>query len=317
MAGARFTAMLCSLSVLIGVAACGGGDGGVVTSTPTPTPSPAPTPTPTPPLTTKISAPTAATMGSNVPPVFASTGGPNFTTGPAAGTTFPLLQTMIALDNERILPDFVPFQNAAKATVTSGSLQLDVQGRFQGPPTSSGSADLDWTRYGYWSTGGFWDGDLVHRGFFVGGYITPQSGVPTSGSATYTGRAEGSVFYPVAGVASGTIPSNGEEVRLSGNAQVTADFTARTIVGALTGITVAGGAHWNEVAFTANIVAGSTAYSGNTRVTSAPAGPASLGAGATGTIEGRFFGPTAQETGGIWTLFDGVKAAIGTLAGER
>jgi hypothetical protein len=38
---------------------------------------------------------------------------------------------------------------------------------------------------------------------------------------------------------------------------------------------------------------------------------------ATGTLEGKFFGPSAQEAGAVWTLFDGTKAAIGTLTGKR
>jgi hypothetical protein len=42
-----------------------------------------------------------------------------------------------------------------------------------------------------------------------------------------------------------------------------------------------------------------------------------LGPNATGTLEGKFFGPAAQEAGAVWTLFDGTRAAIGTLTGKR
>jgi hypothetical protein len=42
-----------------------------------------------------------------------------------------------------------------------------------------------------------------------------------------------------------------------------------------------------------------------------------MGLNATGTLEGRFFGPSAQEAGAVWTLFDGTNAAIGTLGGRR
>jgi hypothetical protein len=38
-----------------------------------------------------------------------------------------------------------------------------------------------------------------------------------------------------------------------------------------------------------------------------------MGSGATGTVEGRFFGPAGQEAGAVWTLFDGTKSAIGIL----
>ena len=41
-----------------------------------------------------------------------------------------------------------------------------------------------------------------------------------------------------------------------------------------------------------------------------------LGTG-TGTVEGKFFGLRAEEGGAVWTLFDGMKSAIGTLTGKR
>jgi hypothetical protein len=77
----------------------------------------------------------------------------------------------------------------------------------------------------------------------------------------------------------------------------------------------AAGAPWNNVAFNSTITG--SAFSGTTSVTSAPGSAGSLGAGATGTLEGHFFGPTAQEAGAVWTLFDGTKAAIGTLTGKQ
>jgi hypothetical protein len=49
----------------------------------------------------------------------------------------------------------------------------------------------------------------------------------------------------------------------------------------------------------------------------APGGSSTMVGTGTGTIEGKFFGPSAQEAGAVWTLFDGTRAAIGTLSGKR
>jgi hypothetical protein len=49
-------------------------------------------------------------------PVLASPGGANFTTGPATGTVFPLLQTTLVIDNHGIAAD--PAANAAGGTAT-------------------------------------------------------------------------------------------------------------------------------------------------------------------------------------------------------
>jgi hypothetical protein len=72
---------------------------------------------------------------------------------------------------------------------------------------------------------------------------------------------------------------------------------------------------WNDVAFTSTIT--SNAFSGITQVTTAPGGQYSMSGSASGTIDGRFFGPAAQEAAAVWTLSDGTKSAIGTIAGER
>lgn len=279
-----------------------------------------------------ITAPAAATTASGLAPVLASPGGLNFTTGPAVGTVFPLLQTTLVIDDDGIDAD--PEANAAggTATVEAGTLTVDLRHThagltgthgFVGPPDWSGYANLDWTRVGYWSTGGTWDyheGPLRHRGVFVVGYETPAADVPTTGTATYSGLAHGAVYFPVAQGSGGT-NCNCAEVWVTGNAAFTANFGTRSLAGSLTGMTVP---HpwedgvfiaWNDVAFSSAIVG--NRFSGTSWVTSAPISYVSLGANANGTVEGKFFGPGAREAGAVWTLFDGVNAAIGTFAGKR
>ncbi|HET7817089.1 MAG TPA: transferrin-binding protein-like solute binding protein [Sphingomicrobium sp.] len=246
-----------------------------------------------------------------MPPVLAAQGGPNFSTGPVPGTAFPGLQTVLywaeITNADDIAPDAAANAAGAKVTADGTRLHVDV-------PTWQtsielvewGHASLDWTRVSYWNIDDWWGGGGTNRSVFVFGYETPAGSVPASGTATYGGLAEGSAFYPE--------NQGAGEVRLTGNAAFTADFGARSVTGSLTGMT-ANGAPWNSVAFNSTITG--NAFSGTTSVTSAPGGIASLASNAAGTLEGKFFGPSAQEAGAVWTLFDGTKAAIGTLSGKR
>jgi hypothetical protein len=199
--------------------------------------------------------------------------------------------------------------NAAGATVKAegGQLKVDVPTwQLSVDLVNFGHASLDWTRVSYWNLDDWWGVGGANRSVFVFGYETPAAAMPASGTATYSGLAEGTAFN--------ALNQGATEVKLSGNASFTADFGARTVTGSLTGM-IADAAPWNSVAFSSQIAG--NGFSGSTSVTSAPAGAASLGINATGTLEGKFFGPSAQEAGAVWTLFDGAKAAIGTLSGKR
>lgn len=330
LAGIVAASMIC-----LGLGACGGGGGGGSGVTSTPPPPPAPPPPPPPPGTPGIiTAPAAGTVAAGMSPVVASQGGPNFTSGTASGTVFPLLQTTLVIDSGGIDAD--PEANAAGGTATVQGSELSVNllhthaglagtHGFAGDVQAWGDPNLDWTRAGYWSTGGVWDyheSPLTHRGVFVTGYETSAGAMPTTGTATYSGSAQGSVFYPATD-SSGAIACNCGEVLIGGKASFTADFGARTLAGSLTEMWAGGdpwfddpdGGSWNDVAFSSTIAG--NGFSGTASVTSAPGGLYSLGAGATGTVEGRFFGPAAQEAGAVWTLFDGTKSAIGTLTVKR
>jgi hypothetical protein len=109
-----------------------------------------------------------------------------------------------------------------------------------------------------------------------------------------------------------------------GTASFEANFGTRLISGTVIGLMVPDSVNgiptgnvrpWNDFAFSSTIAGNS--FGGNTRVTTTPGGITSLAGNATGTVEGKFFGPGAQEAGAVWTLFDGAKAAIGTLSGKR
>jgi hypothetical protein len=250
--------------------------------------------------------------------VFATSGGPSFTSGVSLATVFPLLQTAMIYNSLSVGPDSSVNAVGGSAAVKSGTLDIAIQGYNQAEVRrlSSGYANLDWTRVGTWETGGDkWDYDdsFGRTAVFVTGFETPSSGMPATGTATYAGVVQGKVFFH---------PGYGEQSShcfcglssLAGNASFTANFGTRNVSGNLTNMT-ADQSPWNDVAFTSTITG--NAFSGTTSVTSVPAGAASLGANATGTVDGRFFGPAVQEAGAVWTLFDGKNAAIGTLTGKH
>lgn len=204
--------------------------------------------------------------------------------------------------------------NAAGVTVrvdpSTGGLRVTATSlgiQDQPLPVQPGDDALDWTRTGVWTLTGA--SGLANAAPFVTGYETPLSGIPTTGTATYNGSAQGVVYYP-----SG---SSYATTRVEGTASFTADFDARSVNGNMTGMKTATDAAWNNVSFNAQISSTQNGFSGNSQVTSAPGGAASLAAGATGTIEGRFYGPSAQEAGAVWTLHDGNITAEGTIRGTR
>ncbi len=301
----RIAGIAAASFLVLTLAACGGGGGdSFVESTPPPPVLP-PSPPPF-----AISAPARATVGPGMAPVLANAAGPNFTTGAIEGTTFRLLQTTVAMNESSIKPDAGVNTAGGTATATATGLAIGIAGLVAARSTID--ANLDWTRVGSWAFDESpWDysGFPSQRGVFVTGYETPEGAMPTTGSATFSGSANGSMFAPAS--TSNGLPCGCTEVQLTGIATFTVDFGARSLDGTLTemGITTP----WNDVAFTSTIMGNS--FSGTTSVTTAPSG--AMGLNATGTLEGRFFGPSAQEAGAVWTLFDGTNAAIGTLGGRR
>ena len=144
------------------------------------------------------------------------------------------------------------------------------------------------------------------HGAFVTGYRTPDGSVPTSGSATYTGSVTGRVAY-----------ANSQSVGvdyLTGKASLQANFGSGSISGDLTNMQ-SGYGPWNSVSLLGSISGGN--FTGTSAATSAPGTPSSMSGSATGTFAGMFFGPTAEELGAVWTLYDGAATAIGTIGAAR
>jgi len=266
-----------------------------------------------------MSAPQRASTGFGPASIIATAGGPNFTSGVPSTTVFPLLQTAMVYDARSAKPDANANVVGGSGSVLGATLVIAIEGYNQALSDfrhqSSGYGNLSWTSVGSWATGGNWwdyDDSVGRTGVFVAGLETSTASMPTTGAATYAGRVDGTVFHQ--GGNSDATHCRCDVVSLTGNAAFTANFGTRNVSGTLTSM-IASGTPWNDVAFNSTITG--NAFSGTTQVTTAPGSAWSLAANATGTVEGKFFGPVAQEAGAVWTLFDGRNAAIGTLTGKQ
>ena len=247
-------------------------------------------------------------------------------------TTFPLLETVMVKTGTTVSADGSANSGATLKFDSTGNLkndkyQLAVPGiGLDAAMTAGGfycytlvcgssnggfvelnglspyASNLSWTTYGVWDAG---NSTAFRFASFATGYITPVANIPTTGSATFTGETRGVVSTP-----------SGECVCLFGNAALQANFGTGNITGNLTNMNVAG-APWNNVSLTGTMASGVNAFSGTTGVTSAPPGEWTLNNSASGTFVGRFFGPNAEELGAVWTLYDGTKAATGSLGAKR
>jgi hypothetical protein len=145
---------------------------------------------------------------------------------------------------------------------------------------------------------------LTSGGVFVFGFETPQTAMPTSGTAVFSGQ----------GLVSATVyKSVGTEIQTSGvggSASISVNFGSGAMNGSFTQMNAG---QWNDVSVVANIATGSNRFNGSTAAASTPGTPMSLSGSATGSINGAFYGPAAQNLGAVWTLSDGKGSAIGTV----
>jgi hypothetical protein len=143
-------------------------------------------------------------------------------------------------------------------------------------------------------------------GAWLAGYQTPGGSIPSSGSATYRGNVEGFV----GGVADGP-------QYLTGGITITADFADRSVTGQATGLQIRGDdlpSATNDIAFSATFNPATDLFTGTTSVTSADG---LFSGAASGVVSGRFFGPAANEVGGVFTLSDTGHQLIASFGASR
>ena len=169
---------------------------------------------------------------------------------------------------------------------------------------------LHYGELGVWAVRSGSTGALKNFAFYTTGF--PTTDLPKTGTATYrVVTAGGVVMVPTAdGYSSAELWGVG--------GALTADFAAGAVSGALMFKAWDGNVStpWNDVSVSATIAEGASRFSGTTAATNAPAAPFALGASATGSVEGNFYGPAAEEVGAIWSLSDGERSAIGLFGGS-
>ena len=273
-----------------------------------------------------VAAPADATFGT-APPQLATSGGPTLdgSSGsfPSPNATFPLLTTALQKTSTGLSP--APGDPAATLTINTTSsnfsrVQLTVpsvginQSIFFGANLGTPDPGDDYI-YGlsYVATAGW---GLTNpaptsppsAGVYVFGFETPQAAMPTSGTAVFSGQGpvSATVFKTVGTDIQAAIP-------IVGNSSISANFGSGAVTGGFTKMPTLNGTAWNDVSLSANIATGSNRFSGTAMAASAPGTPMSLSGSATGSINGAFYGPAAQNLGAVWSLSDGTGSAIGTV----
>jgi len=170
---------------------------------------------------------------------------------------------------------------------------------------------LQYTEFGGWDVSTASD-DVYSIGVWSTGNETLEADVPATGTATFTGGAQG--YANVGGTAA----------LFSGDASFSADFGNGSLTGNVTDIkTAAIGSSslqtMSGISFDGTINGGG--FSGTADATVDPAGRAfdvDL-SGATGAFGGHFYGPDAQELGGSFTLEGGANnvSLIGSFGAKQ
>ncbi|WP_028469798.1 transferrin-binding protein-like solute binding protein [Neptunomonas japonica] len=151
------------------------------------------------------------------------------------------------------------------------------------------SSAFDYQTFGVWKPGAGVSAGAI--GVLSAGLKTVGASVPTTGNVTFTGKLLGVYISPA-----------GQGRFVTGETAINSDFAARTI-GFSTSNTKLDGTTLTpnlDIATTALTYTGANSFSGVVTATGA-------GAGLSGTANGAFYGPNAEEVGGVFT----VKASSG------
>jgi hypothetical protein len=336
-----------ALSGLLALAGCGGGSGGGTTGGGSGSSGSGGS------TTTNVSVGPFAITPSTASPTLASGTTPSYNSAIALPTSFPLTESVQQVSSTSVSDSSA---NSGNATLTllgvivNGQLntngpvlgtyayQLNVPGLTalnsdsknvlphdgtvvtlsDGSTAALHTTDLTYTQFGIWNYTAK-GSSTTYVGTLVTGYQTPTSGVPTSGTGTYSGPNDvgGTVYAPSNSAVS---PAS-----LSGSVSGTVNFATGAVSAQLTGMTASaagssGSTAWNQVNLTGTL-SGAT-FKGTTTTPAAVSGTYGMSAGATGTFAGALYGPNGNELGAIWSLNEtggstNGKAAVGTFGAVK
>ena len=299
------TGTLAVLSVLLSLTGCGGGGGGSssvsssapVTNPPTPIPISFQAPSTT--VAYDVSSASAsvgstgvtgsriddAGTGSTVTVVTDASGNLSSVRFNIATPTQPFTNTYSAANLTAIpllsLTDLAVLLNAAVNTPGANGFTTATSG-------------LSVSTFGIWAAN---DNTSGRIGVFAGGTPTPVAAMPTTGTATYNGTTIGAAASSSAAYA------------LAGNAQLVANFSTNTVNTTISNLQFEN-VSTNQITAQPNLT-GTASITGNQYK-----GPLAGGT-LSGTSTGTFYGPSAQETAGVWRVSGGGVTAIGSYGAKK
>jgi hypothetical protein len=165
---------------------------------------------------------------------------------------------------------------------------------------AANSFGFDWNyqSFGIWGTGGG-TGSGTYGTISVGA-ATPGAAIPTAGSATYFGVTGGRY-----------VNSDGQNFFTSSLMQASANFATRSISFSTTGTSVTADLINSSPNTNLNL-SGTLSYAPSTNQIT---GTVSSAGGLNGTVSARFYGPSAQEIGGTFSLDSGPSSLEGYAGG--
>lgn len=257
----------------------------------------------------------ASTLGPDVGEVVISPG------GPIDGVSVELPSSFqSALSN----PSSAAFKTSERVDAPGGTFDTFVQGSvasgslstFTLLNTDSGGSGLDYTTYGIWeyntydtNTGAL----LTTRATAVAfGFPTAAKDMPNTGVATYNGRMDGSF--------SDTLAPN---QAINGAISLVADFLTTDISVNFTGVTIEGQA-FRDLSGTGSITNNTFVNTNNKFIggftgalATDPIQPGQIGPDMNGSVQGNFYGPSANEIGGVFEMDGGGAVLNGAFVGSQ
>jgi hypothetical protein len=221
--------------------------------------------------------------------------------GPVVDTSvsaiaFAASNEQLQYDEQGNLVRYGPFNPSAGATAATlaalGQQGIDV--RQQRTNATSSDTGLianpyvlgwEYQSFGVWNSQAGPSGSIRASSF---GAPTPASAVPTSGSATFSGKVAGIYISP-----------QGQSAMAAGNLSVNANFSTRSLAFSSSGSAITLDARTATAAPHLDLK-GTLSYAPNTNSFSGTL--ANPGGTLSGSSQGKFYGPAAQELGGAFTV---------------
>ena len=164
-------------------------------------------------------------------------------------------------------------------------------------PTTSAYEYQTFGAWGNYGTGGA-------AGAISVGTVTPLAGLPTSGTGNFTGGA--SAYY---------VDATNAAYLVNSTLNVNVDFAGRTASFATSNSAMTGGPRGTPLPNSNLDLSGNLSYgAGSTKLT----GTVTSTSGMTGPVNGKFYGPVANEIGGTYAVTgSGLGSMVGSFGGKR